>query len=787
MKQLGYVVRYLIKGRGSSLIKIISLTLGLVVGLVLYSQIAFEMSYENFFPGREQIYRLRRVCLSEEGKETSSGSIIYAPMPKAMMSDINGVENATLTTSSIEKITYQLEDKKYEEKTLNVDEQFLNLFQLKILSGDAQKMALPNQVFLSHSMAERLFGGRDPVGELMLFIQYEYKEIPITVAGVFEDLPENTEFDFEVLMSIQTLFANWGRQPGWLENDAYTGYVRLQPEMKPEEVEARIPAMLNNYYDVKAYQAKGRYFEYYLDPITSIHKSNPDVKKLSLILGILAFSLLFVSAMNYVLISISSLVKRSRLIGVYKTCGASDGNIFTQFMLETVVLVFVSLLFSVFIIFLFRGTIEELIRMPVTMIFSAHNLWVTASIVVFLLLIAGVIPAQIFSAIPASQAFKAGSVNKRYWKNILLFVQFVSVSCICGFLFIIVRQYDMMVNKDWGYSIDNVLYVRLNGVPADRLNLIKTEFRRIPSVTDVSMSTNIPLYGLTGDAVSDPETKKSLFLYKLIGADKDFLQTLRITLLSGKNFEADGEDKQSVLVNETFVKRMQALNFPLDHPFLNIDGEKRIVGVVKDFQLFNLYTETIPVIICSVDPVKGIWWGNTSFLIVKTEKITSGLMAELNRKLFSLTQNDNLSFKSYKESWIQEYASARLFRNSVIIASVIMLLITMLGLMGYIEDEIIRRSKEIAIRKINGASSVNIIYVITKDFGLVVVPAMMIGILLSYVFGADWLQQFVVKSSLNISLLAMANLLLLLFLLIGIGLRSWNVANENPILSVQSE
>lgn len=166
----------------------------------------------------------------------------------------------------------------------------------------------------------------------------------------------------------------------------------------------------------------------------------------------------------------------------------------------------------------------------------------------------------------------------------------------------------MMVHKDWGYSVENVLFVRLNGVPSDRLNLIKTEFERIPSVTNVSMSTNIPLYGMNGDGVSDPETKKNLFLYKLMGADKDFLKTLQISLLSGENFETDGSDPQSVLVNETFIKRMQALDFPVDKPFVNVDGERRIIGVVKDFQLLNLYKETEPVIICSVDPIKGVSW-----------------------------------------------------------------------------------------------------------------------------------------------------------------------------------
>lgn len=786
MKQLVYVFRYLLKGHGNSLIKIISLTLGLVVGLVLYTQIAFELSFDNFYPEKERIFRIRRISLNGD-KPKHESPFIYAPMPKCMKSDIQGIEEATLTASSVEEITFLSGDKKYVERVLNVDSCFLNVFQLPVLSGDAKKMVLPYQGFLSRSAAERIFGNSDPVGKTLLYVQYEYKKIPITVAGVFEDFPENASFCSDILLSINTIFAEFGKEPGWRMNDNYCGYIKLQSTTTPKEVEARIPAMLNNYYDVKAMEAKGFIDHYYLDPVTSLHKDNPNVKKQLIILAILAFSLLFVSAMNYVLISVSSLIKRGKSVGVYKTYGATNKNIFTRFMLETAVLIFISLLFSVLLIFVFRTQIEELIQTPLSVLFSFHNLWIVGLLIIVLMLIAGIIPAHLFSITPTMLVFRSEAVNKRYWKNLLLFIQFLSMTCMMCILFVIIRQYDMMVNGDWGYQMDKLIYVKLSGVPKERLNQIKSEFMQFPYVNNVSICSNIPISGMNGDAISDPETKENLFPYKLMGADKEFFDTYRINLQSGKNFEQEGNREEDVIVNETFVRMLKAHHYPLDRYFQNLDGKKRIVGVVKDFQLTNLYKETMPLLITSLNPLKGSLWFSTYYLTVRLDTYSSSLLNEMNRKLFSLTQNDVLAFKDYKESWRNEYSAARLFRNSVITSSIIMLLITLLGLIAYVEDEIFRRHKEIAIRKINGASIWNILAMISKDFGYVVMLAMIGGSLLSYVFAQEWLQQFAIQISLHFTFFVFINIFLLGFLLVCICLRSWNTANENPVNSLKVE
>lgn len=789
MRQLKYVIRYLLKGRGSNSIKIISLTLGLTVGLVLFSQIAFEMSYDSFYPGAERIYQIRRASLNDTIRKAGE-PIIYAPVPGGMMRDIQGVECATVLYTDYEDAVLLNGNVKFTERLLKTDEHFTELFGFRIISGDPAKMALPHHVFLSRSTAERMFGKADPVGEMLLYVEWNHEKKPVTVAGVFEDIPENSSFDPSVLLSIESMFSGAGREMWWLGNDSYYGYVKLAPGVRPEEVEAQVPRMLNNYYDVKAEAAKGRPVTYILTPIRTLHQGEAEVKRLLIILTLLATSLLIVSAMNYVLISISSLVKRSRQVGVYKTCGASNGNIFSQFMWETVVLIGIALVLSVFLIFLFRGTIEGLIQTSVGALFSPSNLWVSGVLVVVLIVIAGVIPARIFSSVPVTQVFRAASVNKRYWKNILLFVQFTAIAWMICVLVVVVRQYHLLINKDLGYTIENIVYAKLSGVSKDRMKLIKTEFSRIPSVLKAATSTNIPLHGMNGDKAYDPETRQKIFLYKLMGADEDFFETFGMKFVSGHTFDVNGFDIRDVVVNETFAKWFEASGFPLDKLFgvgMNEETYHQIVGVVKDFQLANLYHEMLPVMICPISASQEIWWGNRTYLILRVDKPSQALLKELNAKLFSLTEDDNLEFRSFKSEWVNEYKSALLLRNSIIIASIIMLLITLLGLIGYVEDEILRRRKEIAIRKINGATVKDILFVIAKDFAFIVLPALVLGSIGAHFFSVKWLQQFVARISPGFPLFFSVCFLLLLLQVVCICLRSWKVANENPVKSIKTE
>ncbi|RHJ83469.1 ABC transporter permease [Parabacteroides sp. AM08-6] len=784
MKQLFYTFRYLIRSRGNNLIKVISLTLGLVVGLVLFSQVAFELSYDNFYPDADRIYSIQRNLTMKDNEAFKyKGPIINAPVPGAMRDDLNEVEDATVISGWQNDMMMKYDDKIYKEKVCIADSSFFDVFGYKILEGDKMKLALSLNMFLSSSAAHRIFGLENPVGKTILLNKTE----PVTIAGVFEDIPKNTHLPFDAVLSFKTLTQAWGYHPGWMNNDAYMGYVKLRPNVSAKEVEAKIPGILPKYYDVEAFKAKGIMFDYYLKPVTELHSTDSTIKRMLQILSLLAFSLLFVSAMNYVLISISSLAVRAKSVGVHKCNGASDGNIFAMFIYETFSLVLISFILAIILILIFRGQIESLIQASLINIFSLSNLWVTLVVVVSLLLLAGVIPARIFSIIPVTQVFRTYTANKRYWKRTLLFVQFLGIAFMLTLLVIITKQYSLMINKDLGYTTEYIISAAdMGDVSGEQITRLKSEFSRMPEVEKVTITTALPIDGMNGSVVSEQDKEEFLFSSRVMSADKDFIETLRIHLKEGENFSESRLDYNHAIVNETFTQKMH-WNEPFVGKTFRLEGETaEVIGVMKDFQIGSLQNEIPPLVMYSKGEMDATWTGSNN-LVIRLNDLNPVLLSELNARLRELLNNDDACFIDYSTRITESYKTARLFRNSILSASIIMLIITLLGLLGYTEDEIHRRSKEIAIRKVNGAKAEDILFVISRDVSFTAIPAILIGLMVAYFTGNNWLMQFVVKISMGATLFISCGIVVLAIIIVCVTIRAWRVSNENPVKSIKSE
>lgn len=782
MKQLFYTFRYLVRSRGSNLIKVVSLTLGLVVGLVLFSQVAFVLSYDKFYPDADRLYNIqRKLAMGEEFKY--EGPVLNAPVPGAMKDDLKEVEDATVITAWQSETQFLLGDKLYRETVCIADSTFFDVFGIRLIEGEKSKLGIDSHLFLSRSAAQRIFGADNPVGKTILY----NKKHSVTIAGVFEDIPDNCHLSFDAVLSFKTMTQSWGMRPGWMNNDAYCGYVKLRPGVTPQEVEAQIPAMLAKYYDVKAMEEKGFSFEYYLKPIQEMHSGEPAVQRMMYILSLMAFSLLFVSAMNYVLISISSLAVRAKSVGVHKCNGASGGNIFSMFLNETLALVLIALVLSAGMILTFRSPIEALIQTPLSNLFSLDNLWVVLIVVAGLLLTAGIIPARIFSAIPVTQVFRTYTTNKRQWKRALLFVQFAGIAFMLTLLLIIVKQYTMIMDKDLGYTTENVVFTQdLGDVTGEQLARLKTEFSRMPEVVKASIATAIPIGSMNGVGISDEETGATLFSSRGMSMDKDYLETFQMQMVEGSNFAESKVDYNHAIVNETFVKKMHWEGPAVGQVFSLGPDKVEVVGVVKDFQIQSLRDEIPACMIYPQGEAEGTWMGSSQ-LIIRLNHLDPQFMAEMNKKLRTLLNNEDAYFADYRSRIDDSYKDARLFRNSILVASCIMLIITLLGLLGYTEDEIHRRSKEIAIRKVNGATAKDVLIVISKDITVTALPAILIGMGVAYKIGADWLMQFAVKTPLSADLFLVSGLTVLLVIVCCITLRAWSVANEDPVKSIKSE
>jgi len=791
MKQLYYVLRNILKAKTNSIIKIVSLTLGLSVAVVLFSKVAFEVSYDKFYPDADRLFRLQRT-IDKAGESAYDGPIINYPVPGAMKNDLPEVEDAVVMQHP-EEVFLLKGDIQYKEKLFVADSTFFDIFGMKLIEGDKTLLGVPNSLFLSQSAAKRIFKDESPVGQTLTI---KSNKVAYAVAGVFEDMPDNSHLDPDAILSLKTFSKDWKIDIGWwISRDRYVGYVKLRPGVDPKEVEAKLPEMLGKYYDVKATLGNDFEFNYFLNPVKELHSGDATMKRMIMILSLLAFALLLVSAMNYVLISISSLATRAKAIGIHKCNGATDGNVFYMFILETVVQVFISVVLSALLLFAFRGYTEELLQNSFTSIFSIDNLWVTTTVVLALVLLAGVIPATIFSLVPVTQIFRLKTASKRHWKQALLFVQFSGIAFVVSLLAIIVKQYDLLLNRDLGYTTENILVSQnAEGATYEQFNLIKNKVSQLSQVESASISPNLPIYRASGSMMMDEEGKEMLFSSRSFMGTPDYIRTFGIQLIAGEELPDEiTEGYNGVLVNETFVERMQWKDSPLGKTINDSGWRMEVVGIVKDFQLGTLY-ENKSVIEGGPQPlmIRGKTnqgWGNwgTERMIIRFNHLDLDLQADMTQLLQETLGNNEAIFTPYNSLINELYISARLFRDSIVVASLLMLLITLLGLVGYTADEIGRRSKEIAIRKITGATSGNILQLISKDILLISLPAIIIGIMISYMTGAQWLQQFAIKIPLNAPLFLVSGLAVVLVILLCVTLRTWKVANDDPVNSIKAE
>lgn len=784
MKQFLYAMRNIIHLKANSAIKIISLTLGLVVAMVLFSKVAFEMRHDTSYPDADRIYRLGRKT-SSDGKMIEQNPRLYAAVVRDLKAALPEIEQGTTILIS-GKEYLQYEDRIFKEEIIMGDEYFFDLFGVRLLEGDPSLLRVPSQVFISQSAAKRFFGDKNPVGQM---INRNRENLP--VAGVFEDVT-NSHLKYSVFIT-----DDFGEFSGWRNPDPFTGYIKLASGITPEQFSARVKDILPQFIDIKAEEAKGNTHEYYLYPVGRLHSGSSDVKNMVMILSILAFSLLFVAAMNYVLISISSLAKQAKIVGVHKCNGASGANVFRLFFYETAGILLVALLFSLLLIFAFRSPIEGIIQMPLNALFSAHNLWITGAILVFLLLLAGIIPAMIFSAIPVTTLFRAYATNKKQWKRVLLFIQFTGAAFIFTLLVIIVRQYDLLLHIDLGYNTKNLYYSEnISGVSRSQVALLKSELERMPEVASVSVASTLPIYSLVGLGATNIDNEAHRIHCVGIGIDRNYLSTMGIKLLSGENVNDNSLSYTRALVNESFVRQMGWTDSPVGKSFISgLNGKDKpiqVIGVIKDFKVSNLnkkeFADLYPAVaLFPLDIGEENWLFSWERVMVRLHHKDEAVITRINTMMRDMLNKPNAFFIDYNYLIAENYREALFYRDSILTASLFLLLITALGLIGFTQDEISRRSKEIAIRKIVGAKVVNVLYAIAIGVVWIALPALCTGIAFSYLIGIDWLQQFAVKIPLNFFLFASCALMVLAGILACVIIRAWHVANENPVKYLRTE
>ena len=751
------------------LIKVLSLGVGLAVGIVLIAKVFFELSYDSFYKDIDRVYTIN-TWYSQNGDENDYGQVSGA-VAVGFMEEVPGVEVGTRTTYVFHDVdTYLDEDgNKLKATLVCADTCFFKVFDRPILAGDPIKaLAKYGTVMVSRSFAEKMGGVQECIGQQIC--NRDAADLKYTIEGVFEDFPKNGSLDYDILLSMAT-YSEWSTT-NWLGNDRYKGYVKLMPGVDPNTLSDGIRKMQEAHQSIEELEAIGLSLTYFLKPFSSLHTSNREVKTQVILLSIVAALLILISLLNYILIVISSLVKRSKEVGVRKCYGAESKHIYGMLSKEALLHIALSLALAAAIIFAGRSIIENLLGVPFQTLLVPRSIFAIGLVILFALVISIIVPAELYKRIPVDAALKNYTENSRRWKLGLLGVQVLINVFLVVMMLIIGRQYQKVSNSNPGYDYEN-----LEG---------------LSEVTGVATSYNLPYRGASGNNVHIPDDQRELFnIADQYDCSDGFFELMGIPFIEGRAPKGDLE----IAVDEKFVARMADFTdwsdgavgkqvFITEHGPVTDDGIPyyyTVTGVYKSYLIGNLQ---------GVDPRPSVMFHGEigkDYMPHILFKVDPKALPKVKDALTQSLEGREINIISYEEQMRAAYDDSKKMRNTMALGAVFSLLIALLGLIGFIRDESLRRSKEMAVRKINGATTRDILSVFAKDIMKLSAVMAVIACVAAFFVAHKWLEQFAEKVSLNPLYFLGGAILVLLIVLGVVVLNCLRIARANPVESLKNE
>ena len=768
-------------------VKSLSLGIGLAISIILIAKVCFELSYDRCYRDWQNIYQIR-TGFTQQGHDNDYGQVSGAVAP-GFRQYVPGVEFATRTTFLVESDRFKDEERNVITGDLILaDTSYFDVFPAKILAGDPkQALSVAANLMVSRTFAEKLGGVRESVGKVIESEEYEgYK---MTVAGVFEDFPYQSSQKYDILLSMES----YGKSSteNWLGNDRYIGYVRLAEGVDYKMLGPAIRLMQEKNQPLEQIEKSGSKIWYYLKPLAGQHSSGEKVRNMLIILAIVSVLLLVISLLNYVLFVISAMVSRSREVGVRKCYGAGTASIYGMMIKEAVVDVIASLAVAALLILAFRTIIGDLVGVPVEALFVPQTIITLVAVVAIVFIVAAFVPAKLYSNIPVASAIRNYKENKRLWKLALLFVQI----CVCAFLMSLVlvigSQYNKAINDKPGYEYENLIFANLRGTDRSVHQSVIDKLRTVPGVEDVQMSYTIPLEWSSGNNVFlwEQPIRELFNIADQYEGTEGLFAMMGIPFIEGRYPQTLSE----VAVSESFLEKMAEFEdwsdgavgkqiYISEH---SNDGTALTVsGVYKDYRIRNL---TNPDERASVKFYAKVGEGYMPYMIVKVDVVSREVMDKADAVLKEAFPEREIVFKAYRDEMREAYSDERKMRNTVVAGCVICILIALFGLVGYVRDESERRSKEVAVRKINGASTREIIRLFVGEImrlGLVAAAFADAG---AFFVARVWLQNFAERISISPMIFIAADIIILAISAATVIPGCLRISRSNPVESLKNE
>lgn len=773
MRHLYYTLQTLLRGHGGTAEKIISLTLGLAMGVLLFAQIAYELSFDRFYPNPDTLVMLRMRNVTKGAPEAGYNYFTYRPAAADLSEAFPELVESACLTSNFWRPTFYKDDKKLDDiQTLFADTAYFATTGLTLLKGDPKDLALHSNAFISESMARQLYGDESPIGKVLSV----EKLFDVTIRGIYADVPRNSIMPHDLLLPMAAM--DWAYGAGtWGTNNLYGVLFRLKQPADVDAMNSRIQQAVEQYTD--PHLGDDVVTEYSVLPIHKVYRSYPDSTRRLVILGVLGFSIFFVSILNYVLRAVAAMSRRAKQVGVHKCSGADGWHILSMFLWETGLLVAASIVCGGALLWLLSGQVEELLGSRLTDLFTWQTLYVPLGTVLLLFLVAGVVPGRIYARIPVTQVFRRYTDGKRSWKRGLLTVQFIGVAFIGGLLLTTVWQYHDLMTRSVGFRAEGLAVGTVTG-NIERAQGVADAIRREPYVEAVAGSGTSLLAHYSTNRLTDNQGNFICPLHFTL-MDKEMPQVTGMTLLEGHWPQHRGE----AVVGRTTVETLKwgdtaiGRKLPVDPSWARLEEQPVVTGVVEDVRNMGFFQGQTCTAFILNDRVRTF--------NVRLKAPLDDNLKRLNAFIKSAYPDLSLEFTTYQDIRREQNASVSTFRNTVWVTTACIILIVLMGLIGYVSDETQRRSKEIAVRKVNGAEASDILRLLSVDILKIAVLAVAAGMAAAWYVSGQWMQQFADSRLLSPAWYALLALLLLVLIVAVVVLKAWRIANENPVLSIKSE
>ena len=790
-----------------TLIKILSLGIGLAIGIVLIAKVCFELSYDSFYKDVDRIFLIKAETV--QGDRQYDSDRISGGVALGFQAEVPGVESATRYVDRSSMTNKYLDENGnviFEGNSIIADTCFFKVFPLPILAGDhVRALSSKQSVAISRSFAENLGGVNECIGRM---VGVENDEDVYVIEAVFDDFPVNGTISFDVAYSME--WQNKASSENWVFNDMYTGYVKLQKGIDPNSLDKAIYKMQATHQDLEKLKTEQGYqVRYHLTPFYKLHTSDPDVRSKVVIFTAVAFLLLFISLMNYILVVLSSMVKRSKEIGIRKCYGAGNREIYGMLTKEATIHIGLALVLAVLLIIAGNNLVYNLLGTSFTTTLIGPSIKTLVAVIVFIFALSVIVPGLLYTRVPVWQAIRNFTLNMRRWKLFLLSLQVAVNVFIVAMLLVVTGQYEYLANENLGYNYKNLYYIDAQTVKTR--DLVVNKLISMPEVEGVEACSILPYQFAEGNVVQKMPERTTLVLRADGYCVTDgFYDLMEIPFIAGSY----PVDSSQVAVSESLIEKMMEHEdwsdgavgkqiYISDHSYFRVGNNLfieplTVSGVYRSIRVGSALNPNLKPScyfhgdLYSGTNFDGVYFGKTSvhpmrYLLVKVRHADKKTKEHIQAVINEVSEGMELEVKSYAAEVRAQYADNRKMRNTILVGALFALLISLIGLIGYVNDEANRRSKEIALRKVHGAVSSEIVRMFVGEVLKLSLVAAIVGAVGAFFVARKWIEQFAFRIDLSPWYFIGAAAIVLLIVGLVIGISSWRIARMNPVKSLKDE